>query len=202
MNHIKQNINIILAIAFAVIITSCGSKKSLEKTDTTITTTPGAIITTPEKPATVQEKNVVAKLDINISDKQKGGGMSVDGKLQMRRDEIVRLLITPYGIMEAGRLEFTPDYVILVDRINKEYVKAKYSDIDFLKKNNINFGAIQEQFWNEYKKQHITLDIDKMQLKIDVKSVSNSSSWDVQTTLSDKYRQVSVAEVLKKLSGM
>ncbi len=67
----------------------------------------------------------------------------------MRRDEVIRITITPFGIMEAGRIEFTPDYVLVVDRINKQYIKATYSDVDFLKANGMDFYTLQALFWNE-----------------------------------------------------
>ena len=51
--------------------------------------------------------------------------------------------------MEVGRLEFTPDYVLLINRLEKEYVKATYSDLDFLKANGLDFYALQSLFWNE-----------------------------------------------------
>ena len=190
--------NILFTTIAAAILTACGSSKSIQQQPTNGN---AGTITTPQQPTITQPKNVVAKLDINISDKSKGSSMSVDGKLQMRYNEVVRLLITPYGIMEAGRLEFTPDYVLLVNRINKEYVRARYDEVDFLKKNGITFSTIQENFWKEYKKEHITLNIDKMALKIDVKKVTNDSNWDATTTVSDKFKQVSLAEVLGKLGG-
>ena len=37
---------------------------------------------------------------------------------------MIRIQLTPLGLMEAGRIEFTKDYVLVVDRINKEYIKA------------------------------------------------------------------------------
>lgn len=40
---------------------------------------------------------------------------------------------------EVGRIEFAKDYVLFVDRMHKEYVKAKYSDVGFLRDNGINF---------------------------------------------------------------
>lgn len=67
----------------------------------------------------------------------------------MKKDAVIRIQITPFGLMEAGRLEFTPDYVLLVDRIHKEYVKATYSDVDFLHNNGLDFYALQAIFWNQ-----------------------------------------------------
>jgi len=75
--------------------------------------------------------------------------ISVSGSLRMRRDDVIRIQLTPFGLMEAGRLEFTKDYVLIVDRINKRYVKEDYTQVDFLQKNGLDFYALQALFWNQ-----------------------------------------------------
>lgn len=67
----------------------------------------------------------------------------------MRRDEVIRITLRPFGIMEVGCIEFAKDYVLVVDRINQQYVKASYGDIDFLRDNNLDFYTLQALFWNE-----------------------------------------------------
>lgn len=96
---------------------------------------------------TVYATNVVSKIDLSLG--MMGKDLSVDGKIFMRKNEVVRIVVSPLGIMEVGRLEFTPDYVLIVDRINKQYAKATYNDLDFLKDNGLNFYSLQALFWNE-----------------------------------------------------
>jgi len=68
----------------------------------------------------------------------------------MRKDEVIRLqLLVPIIRSEVGRIEFTKDYVLFLDRIHKQYVKAKYNDVAFLKNNGINFYSLQALFWNQ-----------------------------------------------------
>ncbi len=92
-------------------------------------------------------QNIVSKIDFTLN--AMGKKTSVDGKLQMRKNEVVRITLSPLGIMEVGRLEFTPDGVLLVDRINKEYVRASYSDLSFLRDNGLDFYSLQALFWNQ-----------------------------------------------------
>jgi hypothetical protein len=54
-----------------------------------------------------------------------------------------------FGFVEAARLEFTKDYVLVMDRINKQYLKAPYMQIDFLRNSGLNFYTLQALFWNE-----------------------------------------------------
>ena len=48
-----------------------------------------------------------------------------------------------------GRLEFAPDYVLILDRYHKQYVKADYTQVYFLKKQGISFYTLQALFWNQ-----------------------------------------------------
>lgn len=146
--------HIIQALAAIILLTACGSGKTLQGNGTT---TPAA--TTAEDNQSglnylrqigdnaIYSKNVVASIDFSLT--AMGKDISVGGKLQMRRDEVIRITLTPFGIMEAGRIEFTPDYVLIIDRINKQYIKAAYSDVDFLKANGMDFYTLQALFWNE-----------------------------------------------------
>ena len=120
----------------------------------------------------------------------------------MQHDVVVRVLVTPLGLMEAGRLEFTPDYVLLIDRIHKQYVKERYENVEILKKNGITFQMIQNRFWDEYKKNHISLTLGNTSLGIDVKKVDYDAKVDATTDVSAKYEKVAMKDVLSKLPGM
>lgn len=96
----------------------------------------------------VYAKNITGNMDftIRMGDKK----ISVNGALRMRKDEVIRLqLYAPVLGFEVGRLEFAPDYVLIVDRIHKEYIKADYNQVDFLKKQGITFYSLQALFWNQ-----------------------------------------------------
>lgn len=74
--------------------------------------------------------------------------MTVSGTLRMKRDDVVQLSLRALGI-EVGRLEFSPQDVLLIDRMGKRYVRAKYSDVAFLRQAGLDFHAVQALFWNE-----------------------------------------------------
>lgn len=88
-----------------------------------------------------------SKIKFTLTSGQKD--ITVAGSLKMKKDEVIRIQLTPFGLMEVGRLEFTKDYVLIMDRINHEYVKAAYTDVDFLSRNGLDFYALQALFWNK-----------------------------------------------------
>ncbi len=94
----------------------------------------------------VYAQNISSKIKFTITAGAKD--VSVSGSLKMKKDEVIRIQLTPLGIMEAGRIEFTKDYVLIMDRINKEYIKADYSQVEFLQQNGLDFYALQALFWN------------------------------------------------------
>ena len=75
--------------------------------------------------------------------------LSLTGNLKMKRDDVIRLQLMALGFVEAARLEFTKDYVLLMDRINKQYLRASYEQVDFLRNSGLNFYSLQALFWNE-----------------------------------------------------
>lgn len=96
----------------------------------------------------VYAQNIVA--DFSFTAKAGGKDVSVPGSLHMRRDQIIRLqLFVPILGTEVGRLEFTPDQVLVVDRIHKQYMKGDYSQLDFLRENGLDFYSLQALFWNQ-----------------------------------------------------
>ena len=66
-------------------------------------------------------------MDINLGQKD----LSVNGTLRMKRNDVVQLSLTFLG-MEVGRMEFTPSDVLIIDRFNKQYVRASYDEVSFL----------------------------------------------------------------------
>ncbi len=85
------------------------------------------------------------KFSVEVGNQQ----MTLTGNLRMKRDDVIQLQLMAFGFVEAGRLEFTADYVMIIDRINKQYLKVPYSRLDFLRNSNIDFYVIQSLFWNE-----------------------------------------------------
>ena len=148
----KANISIktviITAIA-AVMFTACGSSKSVTsgQSNNTATQENGYVFVGRVSDNASPAKSIQSSIDFTIG--EGGNDISVGGKLRMKRDEVIRINLTALGLMEVGVLEFTPDYVLIIDRIHSEYVQAPYSEVDFLAQNGLSFYSLQSLFWNE-----------------------------------------------------
>lgn len=92
-------------------------------------------------------KNITSKIKF-VAEKN-DTQVSLSGSLKMRRDDVIQIQLTAFGLMEVARIELTPDYLMLIDRYHKKYVKVDYRELDFLNANGLNFYSLQALFWNE-----------------------------------------------------
>ena len=149
--------NILFAVALGgmtMAMAGCGSKKAAtEGTSSTVDKHNGSNV---QALAFVQKvanqkvgtQNIVGKMSLNVQMGSKD--ITVPGSLHMRYGEVIRIqAFIPLLGSEVGRIEFTPDYVLVIDRMHKEYIKEDYNKVDFLKNNGLNFYSLQALFWNQ-----------------------------------------------------
>lgn len=191
-----KNYLVIFALV-GFVLASCSTHKTAVSTSETINIEKTSDINLQKKvylqkvyDNAVNATNIVSKIDLSLG--AMGKDVSVDGKIYMRKNEVIRIVISPFGLMEVGRLEFTPDYVLIVDRMHKEYVQATYNDLDFLKDNGLDFYSLQALFWNELfvpgEKKVSELQLDKFNVdlsssdrKVTMDSGRLSFSWSTDT---------------------
>lgn len=185
--------HVVAMTAFVLSVSACGSKKVLVndkqgKVDATTSATPssatkpqptGAETLSVKKMSAVMRVNdnavttetISSKIKFNIKTGSKD--ITVPGTLRMKKDDVIRLhLQIPILGSEAGRLEFTKDYVLILDRIHKEYIKADYNQVEFLQRNGLTFHSLQALFWNQLfmpGKESLTLD-DMKEFDMDLPS--------------------------------
>lgn len=152
-----RKIHIIAVCIVALAVSSCAAKKAATATDSITSAT--TVATTDDGKKAIQhvqkvadnalyQQNVVAKMSFNIQTGSKD--ITVPGSLHMRKDEVIRMqLFIPIIGSEVGRIEFTKDYVMIVDRMHKQFIKADYNQIDFLRDKGLTFYSLQALFWNQ-----------------------------------------------------
>lgn len=281
-----KNVRVLMMalIAIPLLLASCQSKKQVVKDEKTAA------------PDSVEQATFLKMVNDNVAKTQFVTSklkftveygpqqISLTGNLKMKRDDVIRLQLMAFGFVEAGRIEFTKDYVLIMDRINKQYLKAPYSHVSFLRNSGINFYTLQALFWNElfvpgrqsvdqnalnkftasmgedevvinleegkmnyswlanqktgrinmanisYRDQFkgntqlnwdykafsnlgskpfpsdmgVTLTMPEKEIKLGIKLtyLGNESEWETRTTVSDKYREVMVDEILRRFMAL
>ena len=138
----------IAALALPLVLSSCKSHKKVVQ----------PVVVTPEMKekadfiSSVKENAQTAKFmtsKVKFSVEVGPQKLTLTGNLKMKRDDVIRLQLMAFGFVEAGRIELTKDYVLIMDRINKQYLKAPWMSVDFLRNSGMNFQTLQALFWNE-----------------------------------------------------
>ena len=195
-----------ITMFFAVLLLSaCGAKKQLVKDKNKVV----AVNNTTTAPQVAKKENSEALLklafiqkvaDTKVFNDNITGSMSfslntgnktinLPGSIKMRKNKVIRLqLFIPLLGTEVGRLEFTPDYVLVVDRLHKEYIKGDYSQIDFLKTNGLNFYSLQSLFWNQLLLPGQNNVTESDLKKYDVKLAGDNASQNIITFSKDKFK--------------
>jgi len=141
----------IFLLAVPLWLCSCQPKQKVtENTDTA-----SAVESAVQRSKIMQQVNDNAQYvrfitsKIKFSVKMGSQEMTLTGNLKMKRDDVIRLQLMAFGFVEAARLEFTKEYFLLMDRINKQYLKVPYAQLGFLRTSGLNFYSLQALFWNE-----------------------------------------------------
>ncbi|MBO4451583.1 MAG: DUF4292 domain-containing protein [Bacteroidaceae bacterium] len=154
MNKLKQYIAFsITCITMCWGLTACKSTKPVTPTDAPAANTTTifdankylSMVTSNN----TSQANLTAKVKVVVD--VDGKSNSTSGSLKMKKNDVIQIsLVDPLlGVMELGRMEFTKTRVLIIDRVNKQYVDLPYSDVSFLKQANIDFNTLQSLFWHE-----------------------------------------------------
>ena len=206
--------------SFLLVLTlaSCHSSKKAMK-DKNDKTKPTTTITTPTTSTKKPDRqdpdlnkmkvavgtNFTSKVRVTIT--QEGKDVTTSGNLRMRYGDVIQLtLVDPLlGIAEIGRLELSPDKVLIIDRVNKRYVDTNYEEFSAWKSRNIDFNTIQEFFWQEAKKgDKFAYTIPaKKDIKLDLRlsDKGSNANWDAHTAVSGKYTKTDANKLFGSIIG-
>ena len=133
-------------ILFAFFLASCRSHRQVVVDDVQPTNTSLSIVSKIQ--ANQQDVGGIrSKINLILSSGNKSA--SVSGQLRMKRDEIIQISLIALGLLEVGRIELTPDYLLIQDRIHKQYMQVHWAEVPDLQRAGVDFNAFQSLFWNE-----------------------------------------------------
>lgn len=161
------------------ILAACGSsKKAAEKTELPVTKTETK--TEKSKPAEQSVPEITVKRfvsDLEITVGMGRDSYTLGGKISMKRSEVMRINLTFMGFIEVGIIEFSPDGILVVNRMGREYTRISYDGTDALVKNNITYDSIEKLAWEK-----LYVDGDK---KVNTVSLDNAIENLINSNLKD-----------------
>ena len=152
---------------------------------------------------------LASKLQLTIPDK-KGGSLSVGGTMRMKTHERVQIsLLMPILRTEVARIEVTPDEVLLVDRMNKRFVRATKAELKNVLSKNVEFSRLEKILMDASlpggKTELTGKDIGIPSLekaKVQLYEFSTQEFSMTPTELTSKYNQIPLEELVKMLVAL
>lgn len=187
---------IVYLLLLIVVLAGCKSSKHLVTTSES------------EVPASVAPTYLASKLQLTIPAKE--GSMTVGGTLKMKSRERVQIsLLMPIIRSEIARIEVTPSDVLLVDRMNKRFVRATKQELKALLSKNVEFSRLEKLLTDASLPGGKTelsgqdFGIPKLEnAKIQLYDFSTKELSITPTEISSRYRQVSLDELMKMLIAL
>lgn len=202
------------------ILAACGSsKKAAEKTELPVTKTE----TKTEKSKPVEQSVPEITVKRFVSDLEITVGMGRDsytlgGKISMKRSEVMRINLTFMGFIEVGIIEFSPDGILIVNRMGREYTRISYDGTEALVKNNITYDSIEKLAWEKLYvdggKKVNTVSLDnaienlinsnlkdgkKVSVRIDVGQPDTKRDFTTYTIVKSSYKEVPPQVLMARL---
>ena len=136
--------------------------------------------------------------------------MSVGGTMKMKTHERVQIsLLMPILRTEVARLEVTPDEVLLVDRMNKRFVRATKAELKNVLSKNVEFSRLEKILMDASlpggKTELTGKDIGIPSLekaKVQLYEFSTQEFSMTPTELTSKYNQIPLEELVKMLVAL
>ena len=152
---------------------------------------------------------LASTLQLTIPNKG-GGSMSVGGTMKMKTHERVQVsLLMPILRTEVARIEITPDEVLLVDRMNRRFVRATKEELKGMLPKNVEFSRLEKILMDASlpggKTELTGKDIGIPSLekaKVQLYEFSTKEFSMTPTELTAKYRQVPLEELVKMLMAL
>ena len=151
----------------------------------------------------------VSQLKVNIE--LDGSKYSLDGKISMKRGEVMRINLSFMGFIEVGIIEFSPKDILIVNRMGKEYTRMPYDAFDAFTRNNITYANMEYLAWEKlYTENGEASNLDKaienlinsnirsgkpVKVSIKVGKPDTSRDFTTYTTVKSSYKEV-VPELL------
>jgi hypothetical protein len=95
----------------------------------------------------VEREALTAKMSLALD--VSGKTNKVNGTMRIKKGEVIQLSIAPLLGIEVARAEISPYGVLVIDRMNKRYVRVTFTELQELTNAQLDFHTLQALFLNE-----------------------------------------------------
>lgn len=143
----KRKIVIYTCWALLILLaTSCSSMKKISKSDA------GAFSETEHMEKMLSRTSewdaVTAKMSVELNLNGRNTG-KVNGSLRIKRGEVIQILLVPFLGIEVGRIEISPEGLLVIDRMNKRYTQIGFDELNTRIQVGLSYFTLESLFLNE-----------------------------------------------------
>jgi hypothetical protein len=186
---------IVYLLMSALLLSLAGCKSSKQ-----VATRAGAVVTAARAEYLSAKMQLVAPVQ--------SGTVTLNGTMKMKSEERIQLsVLMPVLRTELFRIEVTPDYCIIVDRINKQYVSVSKDEMAEMLPKELSYDKLEALLQSSYSKDgkyELTgkqIGIPSLEsAKVSLYEFSNDAFEMSPTSLSSRYTKVSAAELINRLN--
>jgi len=192
MNNSKRstfNVQLSMIVLLSLLLVGCKSSKTIVKPDD------------------VAQQYLSSKVELTIP--HGDAVFTVNGTMKMKQGELVQMsFLMPIFRSEVARIEATPSYLLMVDRMNRRYVKANQKMLrDYLPADSYRRleKLIQEAAKPDGKATMTGQELGIKQLakaKIELYDFSSDPINVAPTEIASRYREVTMEELLQLLMSL
>ena len=95
----------------------------------------------------VEREALTAKMSLALD--VSGKTTRVNGTMRIKKGEVIQLSIAPLLGIEVARAEISPYGMLVIDRMNKRYVRVTFTELQELTNAQLDFHTLQALFLNE-----------------------------------------------------
>ena len=95
----------------------------------------------------MEREALTAKMSLALD--VSGKTTRVNGTMRIKKGEVIQLSIAPFLGIEVARAEISPFGVLVIDRMNKRYVRVSFTELQELANAQLDFHTLQALFLNE-----------------------------------------------------
>lgn len=130
---------------------------------------------------------VTGKVALNLN-VDGGKNTKLSATLRMKKGEVIQLSVAPLLGIEVARLEISPDRILAVDRLHKQYVEVSFDELNRMANLNLNFNVLQSLFLNEiFLPGKETVEVSDLH-RFRMTSEGDRALWEVKDTKKLAYR--------------
>ena len=138
--------NVLYIFAALLLLSACRSHKVKDGEDVAVPVDSVATVTTsPWQDGDFATTTGRATMTYN------GRRATLNTHVRLKRGDVVQVQFTYSMIItiQVGSMELTRDEFLFLDRVNRQYVRAPYAEVDGFLNRDINFENVQSMFWGD-----------------------------------------------------